>query len=128
MAEAKTAARSKSVRRGRRQYTDDERAAALAAVVANGGCVETTARALGIPTSTLQCWHRGYRCPEALQLRDEKAGELAAAMEEIAWLLLALVPEKVYDAPLKHLVAAFGIMVDKMLLLRGEHTHRGHAG
>jgi transposase-like protein len=124
-AEARTGVRSKIGRGDRRRYTDDERAAALAAVVANGGCVEVTARSLGIPTSTLQCWQKGHRCPEALQLRNEKAGELATAMEEIAWLLLAIIPEKVYDAPLNHLMAAFGIMVDKMLRLRGAHTTYG---
>jgi hypothetical protein len=62
---------------------------------------------------------------EAVQLRDDKAGELATAVEVIAWLLAAIIPEKVYDAPFNHLVTAFGITVDKMLRLRGECTSYG---
>ena len=45
--------------------------------------------------------------------------------EELAWLFAALIPEKVAKAPLNHLTAGFGIMVEKMKLLRGEPTTYG---
>ncbi len=102
---------------GRRWRTDTERAEILAALDANGGNVARTARELNVPRGTLACWKLGHRWPEALQLRQEKAGRLAVALDEIAWQLAALIPTKIEAAPLNHLATAFGIMVDKIQVL-----------
>lgn len=110
---------------GRRYWTDDERYSVLAAVDANGGDVAKTARETGVPDSTIRCWRLGHRCPEALQLRDEKKGNLANACEELAWLFASEIPRKVDKAPLNHLTAGLGIMVEKTRLLRGEPTTYG---
>lgn len=109
----------------RRWWTDDERESILAAVNSNGGDVAKTARQLGVPDSTIRCWVKGHRCPEALQLRNEKNGDLANACEEIAWQFAAVIPRKIDDAPLNQCAVSFGIMVDKMRLLRGEYTNFG---
>lgn len=45
--------------RGRRAYSDREKGEALALLVADGGNVQATAQALGIPDSTLDQWTRG---------------------------------------------------------------------
>jgi transposase-like protein len=105
-----------------RRYTDEERATALAALVADGGNVKLTAAKLGIPRMTLASWANGDRHPEATQMCHEKKGELADAFEGIAWRLLDAMPAKIAEAPLQAVATAAGICVDKMLLLRGEPT------
>lgn len=122
---ARTKIKGKIDTAGKRWYTDDERISYLNALAANGGAIEVTARQLGIPYSTLYGWANGARCPEALLLRNEKAGDLAKACEEIAWLFLATIPEKVGDAPLNHLTQGAGTMIDKMRILQGLPTSYG---
>jgi transposase-like protein len=108
----------------RREYTPDERTTALAALAANAGNVEATARALGMPARTLRSWVRGERTPPmpAEDVPPKKA-DLAARFEQIAWRCLSSVtPEKLAAAPVNHLMTAAGIATDKMRLLRGEPT------
>jgi hypothetical protein len=107
---------------GRAYYDDDERAAILAAVDANGGNVQGTAKLLGVPMSTIACWKAGHRCPEALQLRNEKRNQMADALEEIVWAILAQMPAKIEAAPLNHLSTSAGILIDKTRLLREQAT------
>ena len=102
---------------GRRWWTDTERAEILAALDANGGNMSRTSRELGVPLGTIACWKLGYRWPEALQLRNEKGNKLALALEEIAWQLAAVIPEKLPDAPLNHLATTIGIVLDKIQFL-----------
>lgn len=118
----KTRVRSKYDAGNRRWYTDDERANFLAAVHACGGnCLEAS-RKTGVPVRTLDAWARGYRCPEALQLCQDKKGKLADAAEELAWLFAAVAPERIDEASLKDLVQSFGTMVNMMRLLRDQST------
>jgi transposase-like protein len=121
----KTSVRGRIDKGGKRWYTDEERLSALAALTANGGNVEGTAKTIGIPMQTLWAWSKGHRFPQALQLRNEKNGDLATACEELAWLLASVVPEKIEKAPLNHITTAFGTLVDKSRLLRGEPTSYG---
>jgi transposase-like protein len=110
---------------GRTWWSDEERLSLLAALNANGGDVPKTARETGVSYYTLRAWSVGARCPEALQLSQDKNHKLADACEELAWLFAAHVPRKVDKAPLNHLTAGIGIMVEKMKLLRGEPTNYG---
>ena len=107
-----------------RRYSDEERATALAALVANGGNVARTARQLAIPAETLRKWSKGERHPESTQMGEQKKGPLADAIEAVANQLLGDLSDeaKRSQASLKDIATAFGIAVDKMQLLRGRAT------
>jgi transposase-like protein len=104
----------------RRRYDDEFRAAALAALAANGGNLKRTARQLGLPRKTLEGWASGRTRPPPADLRHQKKEQLAEALESVARELLdeASRPEKIAAASLLDLVVMSGIAVDKMLLLR----------
>lgn len=116
---AKTTVRGKYDRANRRWWTDDERKAIMLALKANGGNVALTAKEQGVSYDTLYCWAKGHRCPEALQLRDEKSGDMATALEEAVWHMIAVAPSKVDKAPLNHIWTSIGIGIDKARLIRG---------
>jgi transposase-like protein len=107
----------------KRSYSDEERGNALAALAANGGNVNKTARQLGIPLRTLWNWATGACHPEAAEIGQRKKGPLADVFEGIVWQLLgSITPEKMAAATLQQLATAAGIAVDKMQLLRGKPT------
>jgi transposase-like protein len=106
----------------KRRYSDDDRATAIAAVTANGGNVGLTARQLGIPEATVRQWVKEQRHPEAAKMSEQKRGPLADSCERIAWKLAGRVEETADKAPINHAAVAFGIMVDKMRLLRDQPT------
>jgi hypothetical protein len=108
--------------KGRRSYSDDERALALAVLDGNGGNCKRTARQLGIARKTLAAWARGSFHPAVANLRHQKKRELADALEEVAYCLLDAIPGKLASASLLELVIASGILVDKMLLLRADEA------
>jgi transposase-like protein len=107
----------------RRQYSDAEKAAALAALDANGGNVARTARDLDIPRKTLAEWAADrHTHSEVAELRQEKKRDLAQRLEEIAWELAEALPGKKELASLQHTATAMAIAIDKMQLLRGAPT------
>jgi transposase-like protein len=114
---------------GRRTYSDDERAAALAALAANGGNLKRTARELGVPINTLRRWREGTAHPEAVANATPKKAALAELLEGHAYRLLelAMEPDRLADATMPQLMTAFGIAVDKMRLLRGMAAGDGTA-
>ncbi len=105
-----------------RRYIDDERASALAALAANAGNVEKTARQIGIPAKTLANWAKGVSHPEAAKAGDQKKGPLADKLEEVAWKLAEAIPERIAATPLEKLALSLGIVIDKMRLLREQPT------
>jgi transposase-like protein len=107
----------------RRQYSDEEKGTALAALDANGGNVERTAQQIGIPRKTLAGWavSRGAG-PAVADLRQRKRGPMADALVAVAWRLLDAIPQKIKKAPLNQTAVALGIALDKARLLRGEPT------
>lgn len=106
----------------RRSYSDEEKAEALAALDANAGDAEATARATGIPRTTIMSWaSRGV--PERVtQLRQGKKEDLADRFEEIARQLVDAIPAKIASAPLQAVATSAAIAVDKMRLLREQAT------
>lgn len=106
----------------RRRYSDEERANALAALAANGGNVEKTARELTIPETTLRQWANGHCHPEATQLSERKKGPLSDHLETVAYALAGDLsdPERRKNAKFSEVAVAFGIVVDKMQVLRGQ--------
>jgi hypothetical protein len=100
-------------------YSDEERATALAALDGNGGNRQRTARQLGIPRKTLATWASGAVHPAVADLRHQKKRDLADGLEQVAYRLLDAIPGKLEGASLLELAIGLGILVDKMLLLRG---------
>lgn len=105
-------------------YSDAFKAEALAALNANGGNVMRTANELDIPRKTLEGWRDGVGT-RALSADDrhQKRGDLADRLEVIAWKLVDGIEEAdISKASLVQKTTAFGILCDKMRLLRGEAT------
>lgn len=104
----------------RRRYSDDFRASALAALEANGGNVERTAKALKIPPTTLEQWAKGTRNPVSPQLREQKTLDLTYELEQFVY---RLVHHPIAEGSnLKDVGIAVGIACDKLLALKGMPT------
>lgn len=106
----------------KRRYSDEQRVNALAALAANNGNLHQTSRQIGIPVSTLECWAKKLRHPEASVGADEKKKELSDAIEDVARSIADSLIGKLDDASFKDATVGFGILIDKMKLLRGEPT------
>jgi transposase-like protein len=108
---------------GKRQYSDAQKAEALAALDANGGNVKRTASLLGIPHKTLDDWSKELGInDDVAEIRAGKRGDLADRLEGIAHVLLDSIESKIPDANLSNVSVSFGIAVDKMRLLREQPT------
>jgi transposase-like protein len=104
---------------GRRRYSDEERAAALAALAANRGNVARTARQVGLHPNTLRQWATGQRHPEATQMSEAKKESLADAFERLAGKMLGVADRKADDLGAKDAMISAGIAADKVVALRG---------
>lgn len=106
----------------RRQYSDNDKATALAALDANGGNVKLTAEQLQIPRKTLSQWQDGRVNNDVAQLRHQKGVELKDLIRaELEAIMIAL-PTKRKDATYAQLATAAGIFTDKMRLLEDKST------
>lgn len=109
----------------RKQWTDQDKATALAALDANNGNVNRTAKQLHIAESTLRSWTNGRGTnSDVAVLHEVKKGELADRLEEIAHRILNTLPDKLKDANVQQLATALGIVLDKKQLLEGKPTER----
>jgi hypothetical protein len=116
-------------RKPRREYTDAEKASALAALDANGGNVRHTARQLDIPETSLREWSKGRNGPPGADLCAQKKKELGEGLEDLARQLIGGLsdPAKIKATKLTDLAVALGIAVDKMRLVRDQATQiSGH--
>lgn len=108
----------------RQQYSDEDKATALAALDANRGNVKGTAKNLGIPEPTLRSWAKGRGTNAAVaDLQAHKKKDLADKLEDIAHKLAGAISDKIKDATLQQTATSLGIVVDKMQLLRGQPTN-----
>jgi transposase-like protein len=74
--------------KGKRSYSEDEKASALALLVMNGGNIKKTAEDLKMPQSTLREWRDGEHVNEAVtKKRDIKKESLAEVFENLARVL-----------------------------------------
>lgn len=105
-----------------RRYSDAERAHALLALEANGGNVCLTAKEIGIPKDTLYKWDKGAVHPDVLKLEEELRKPLLERLDRTIGLLLASVPTKIDDAPLKHTTDSLQALHHVGQLIRGEPT------
>lgn len=112
----------------KRQYSDNDKALALATLDANAGDISKTSRLLKVPASTLTDWsqNRGVN-PEVTEIREVKKQELAEKLEEVAHaltdnILIRAKTDFSVLVPLKDFAVTLGIAIDKMQLLKGEPT------
>ena len=104
---------------GYRQYTEEEKAVALAFLKQFRGNYQKAARKTGIPWTTIQAWDKGVGVNTATNENSlHKKGELAALWEEEAQAALAEAAKKRVDASYYQLIAAAGIATDKVNNLR----------
>jgi hypothetical protein len=113
----------------KRQYSDNDKALALATLDANGGDVSKTAKQLKIPRQTLQEWaHNRNINKDVPDLRQVKKKELAEKLDEVAHaladnLLIRAGSELSIFVPMKDMATSLGIVIDKKQLLKGEPTN-----
>ena len=113
-----------------RQFTEDERASAIATLTANRGNAKRTARNLGIPRTTLRQWVGRAKSSTAVPAKTSPAvvdaykGRLARKFEEFADLALDEVPSRIPTMSGRDLLFQAAIATDKVLLLRGQATNR----
>ncbi len=101
------------------KYSDEQRAAALARLDANGDNIKRTARETGIPEATIRNWARGTRAvPGGANLEAQKRADLGDELEEEARAVRAVLREKLASATFLQAVTGLGILVDKMCALR----------
>lgn len=105
-------------------YTDDDRAAALAALEANNGNVARTSRETGVGRATLNRWasETGHRKEAADARLPEARASIADRLEAFIHQALDVAPDKLADADMNALFRAIGISADKIQLLRNRPT------
>lgn len=122
-----------------RDYSDDERAHALAVLRSNNGNMKKTAQETGTPRSTLRAWaglreaegkHAADVAPEKV---DNAAEQLAVSWRHIANMSLALMAEflerlrdveKVKAGDVRDLSVVAGVATEKESFARGGPTAR----
>jgi len=108
-----------------RNYSDDDKAQALAFLAANRGNYKATSRQTGIPWQTIQHWDKGDGMTDVpAEVESEKKGSLADALEEKVWLIVGLGfnEQKIKDAYLSNVTTSLGTLIDKVRLLREQPT------
>lgn len=100
-------------------YPIEQRAQVLAMVAASDS-VGAVARDTGIPHQTIRTWIAQQ--DRYAELRTVKAASLDQRLEQTQSLLLDAIPGKISDATLAQTATAFGIVTDKLQLLRGQPT------
>lgn len=108
--------------RGKRMYSDEEKAAALACLDACGGNISRAASMSGVPESSLRTWAKRPESDHSATLRADKKKDLAEALESLAWRMLrmARTKDKLKGASLSQLLVGIGIAVDKVQALRSK--------
>ena len=117
----------------RRTYTDADRVAVHAALTASGGNIKRTARETNIPVSTVRDWKTYWEqegFPEELMaVYDQVVEDIVEGLQRVrdkALLELESLIEK-HELKGRELVAAVGMLTDKIRLYKGEATSRSES-
>jgi transposase-like protein len=110
-----------------RRYADEFRASAVLMAEAAGwpgtdGAVPRVSDSVGVPQSTLRGWLTKKHNPPPAEVRVRKKVDFEAAIELELEAILSEMGHTRQDAPYNQLATAFGIMFDKLQLLRGGAT------
>ena len=108
-------------------FTDEERADAVALYLMRGGpkqkgALTKTANYLNIWPNTLRRWENGESNPPPNKIVNRKKGDISETIESMLWDILAEMGLSVSEATFQQLATAFGILFDKLQLLRGGPT------
>jgi hypothetical protein len=98
--------------KGTKQHSEYEQAAGLILLATNGNDYEATAKQLGIHVDTLYKWQKNS---------SSKKEALPILLEEAIKKMLEMMPDKWTG---NSWAIAFGIMMDKWLLVNGQPTAR----
>lgn len=117
----------------KREYTDDEIAAAVARLRANGNNAKRTAEQLGVPRTTLRQW-AGLSPVKGKQVAPAKIEEHGARLAEKLDRLSDRISERALEAietvpletaaDLRNLLVSGGITIEKASFARGGPTQR----
>ena len=113
----------------RKSYDDKFRASAVVMLEAAGypdkrGALEYTAKHLGVPARTLSRWFNGENNAPPDELVSKNRADLKTLIENEIYGILETMPKLRGDAEYRELGTVFGIMLDKLQLLKGEPTDR----
>lgn len=112
----------------RRTYSDEEKAAAYVAWITNDKVMKRTARTTGIPEGTIRKWIADWEAYGPPNQQVELIGELASEFVEAAQTVrdeaLIHLRAKLPNAKVSELVAAVGMLTDKISMARGLATSR----
>jgi transposase-like protein len=102
-------------------YSREQKAEVLAILEANSGNLKRTAAETGIDHSTIRYWYENR--DRFRELQPQKIIDLASKAESNAHLLADSIATHDLDtASLSQKATAYGVMIDKMQLLRGLPT------
>lgn len=112
----------------RRTYSDEEKAAVYVAWITNDKVMKRTARSTGIPESTLRKWIAEWEengpPNEQIEMIGEIAGEFVEAATIVRDEALVQLRAKLPKAKVSELVAAVGMLTDKLNMAKGLATSR----
>ena len=117
----------------KRTYNDSDRVAVHAALTASAGNIKRTARETNIPVSTVRdwknLWERDGFPEELMEVYDQVVEDIVEGLQRVrdkALLELESLIEK-HELKGRELVAAVGMLTDKIRLYRGEATSRSES-
>jgi hypothetical protein len=109
------------MKRARRSYSTEDKAAALTLLDFHRGNVKRAARAACVPRKTLEQWRDGKGVSaEVVSLHYLKGSQIADRLENLVHLMLDAMPHKLDGMSGLELVKAAGVCIEKMQLLRGK--------
>lgn len=115
----------------RRRYTDEERASLIVMLQSEGypdklGALKKVAEYAGIQPNVLRRWWQAKQNPPPNKLVAQKKEDMVAALERVVWKLLNSLSDAdaIESAPLAQRATAYGIVQDKLNLLKDKPTER----
>lgn len=118
---------------GRKHYTEEHIAHAMAVYRSNGGNLKRTSAATGVARSTLRQWASGDygegKSPASIEDKTDAIGaKLTAKFGEIAVASLDAARDKIADASFRDLLIGAGIATEKRELLQGGRNGGSRGG
>lgn len=116
--------------RGRRSYTDADRALVFAELTINDGNIKRTARNLDIPVSTIRyykgLWEKDGVPQEVMEALPAQITDFVEHAERVRDKLLVALEKAVDRGEIKprEIVTSLGMLTDKIRAMRGLDSHK----
>ncbi len=108
----------------RQQYTEEDRATALAFLDACAGNLERAAKHTGIPRNTIRYWRDGGGLTEPVsELRQQKRSDFKKRWQDEADAALTAAAKIRYEASYRDLITAAAVATDKIIALENACAH-----